>query len=200
MAAPIDFYFDFSSPYGYFAAKKIDDLAARHQRQVTWRPFLLGAVFKITKMQPLVEYPIKSDYMKRDWARFARLLGVRFKLPDMFPFAGVNASRVFYWLDGRDPDLARKFARLAFHAAFGEGRDIVSVGALAELAEPLGLSKPDVTAAASDPAVKEKLREEVEAAIGRGVFGSPYVVIDGEPFWGADRLDQVDGWLATGGW
>ncbi len=200
MAAPIDFYFDFSSPYGYFAAKKIDQLAARHKREVNWRPFLLGAVFKITKMQPLLDYPIKSDYMKRDWARFARLLGVPFKLPAVFPFAAVNASRIFYWLNDRDPDLARKFARQAFHAAFGEGRDIVSIGALAAIAEPLGVTGPDVLGANNEPAVKEKLRQEVEAAIGRGVFGSPYVVVDGEPFWGADRLDQVDGWLATGGW
>lgn len=200
MAAPIDFYFDFSSPYGYFAAKKIDELAARHKREATWRPFLLGAVFKITKMQPLLDYPIKSDYMKRDWARFARLLGVPFKLPEIFPFAAVNASRVFYWLHDKDPELARNFARRAFQAAFGEGRDIVSVNALAAIAEPLGLATGDVVAAVNDPAVKEKLRREVEAAIGRGVFGSPYVVIDGEPFWGADRLDQVDGWLATGGW
>ncbi|MBV8537965.1 MAG: 2-hydroxychromene-2-carboxylate isomerase [Alphaproteobacteria bacterium] len=200
MPAPIDFYFDFSSPYGYFAAKKIDELAARHKREVNWRPFLLGAVFKITKMQPLVEYPIKSDYMTRDWARFARLLGVPFKPPEVFPFSGVNASRLFYWLQVRDAELARNFARRAFHAAFGEGRDIVSIPALIALAESLGVPAGDIMAANSDPTVKEQLRTEVEAAIARGVFGSPYVVVDGEPFWGADRLDQVDGWLATGGW
>lgn len=200
MASPIDFYFDFSSPYGYFAAKKLDGLAARHQRSVNWRPFLLGAVFKITKMQPLLEYPIKSDYMKRDWARFARLLCVPFKLPEVFPFAAVNASRIFYWLNDKDPEIARNFARRAFGAAFGEGRDIVSIGALVSLAEPLGIVGSEVVAANNDPAVKEKLRQEVDAAIARGVFGSPYVVVDGEPFWGADRLDQVDGWLATGGW
>src|SRR5215472_16517315 len=158
MAAPIDFYFDFSSPYGYFAAKKVDELAARHRREVNWRPFLLGAVFKITKMQPLVDYPIKSDYMKRDWARCARFLGVPFKLPQIFPFAGVAASRLFYWLDARDAELARNFARRAFHAAFGEGRDIVSIGALTALAEPLGVPAGDLLAANGDPAVKERLR------------------------------------------
>ncbi len=200
MAAPVEFYFDFSSPYGYFAAAKIDEIAARHQRGVIWRPFLLGAVFKITKMQPLLDYPIKGDYMKRDWARFARLLNVKFKLPEVFPFAAVTASRVFYWLNDRDPELARKFAKATYHAAFGEGRDIVTIGNLAALAEPLGVPQGDTIAANNDPTVKEKLRQEVEAAIARGVFGSPFIIVDGEPFWGADRLDQVDGWLATGGW
>lgn len=200
MASAVDFYFDFSSPYGYFAAMKLDELAARHKRSVNWRPFLLGAVFKITKMQPLLDYPIKGDYMKRDWARFSRLLGVKFKLPEAFPFAAVNASRIFYWLNRKDPDAARAFARAAFQAAFGEGREIVSVGSVAALAEPYGVASGDVIAANADPAVKELLRQEVDAAIARGVFGSPFIVVDGEPFWGADRLDQVDGWLATGGW
>ncbi|MEA3154228.1 MAG: hypothetical protein QOK44_1817, partial [Betaproteobacteria bacterium] len=54
--------------------------------------------------------------------------------------------------------------------------------------------------ALNDAAVKDRLRREVDAAIGLGVFGSPYIIIDGEPFWGADRLDQVEKWLATGGW
>jgi 2-hydroxychromene-2-carboxylate isomerase len=62
------------------------------------------------------------------------------------------------------------------------------------------LDKGEVSQALNDPAVKERLRIEVDAAIERGVFGSPYIVIDGEPFWGADRLDQVERWLATGGW
>ncbi len=200
MSAPIDFYFDFSSPYGYFAAAAVDGIAARHKREVNWRPFLLGAVFKITKMQPLLDYPMKGDYMKRDWQRFARLIGVPFQLPAVFPVAAVNASRIFYWLQAKDPHLARKFAKAAYHAAFGEGRDIVSVNALAAVAEPFGIASGDLVAANNDPAVKERLRQEVDAAIQRGVFGSPMVLVDGEPFWGADRLDQVDRWLATGGW
>lgn len=200
MAAPIDFYFDFSSPYGYLASAKIDEIAARHGRGVNWRPFLLGAVFKITHMQPLVDYPLKGDYMKRDWARFARLVGVKWKMPEVFPFAAINASRVVYWLQGRDPELAKKFAKAAYHRAFGEGGDIVSTPAIAAIAESLGVAQGDTLAAINDPAVKDRLRQEVDSAIARGVFGSPFIVVDGEPFWGADRLDQVDGWLATGGW
>ncbi|MBI2225012.1 MAG: DsbA family protein, partial [Betaproteobacteria bacterium] len=75
MANPIDFYFDYSSPYGYFAAMKIDDLAARHGRSVNWKPILLGAVFKVTGGKPLPSLPLKGDYAKRDMARSARFLG-----------------------------------------------------------------------------------------------------------------------------
>ena len=64
MAAPIDFYFDFSSPYGYVASHKIDALAAKHGREAAWRPFLLGVAFKATGQQPLPSIPIKGDYAK----------------------------------------------------------------------------------------------------------------------------------------
>jgi 2-hydroxychromene-2-carboxylate isomerase len=58
MSQPIDFYFDFSSPYGYLAATRIEAIASRHHREVTWRPVLLGAVFKVTGRQPLTSVPL----------------------------------------------------------------------------------------------------------------------------------------------
>ena len=69
MAEPIDFYFDFSSPYGYLASTEIDALAARHGRSVTWRPFVLGAAFKLTGQRALTEQPLRGDYARRDFAR-----------------------------------------------------------------------------------------------------------------------------------
>lgn len=197
MTNPIDFYFDFSSPYGYFASAKIDEIAARHGRQVIWRPFLLGAVFKITGQQPLPTIPLKGSYTKHDLARTARLLGVPFRLPAKFPVAGQAPSRAFYWAGDRDPALARRLAHALYRAYFAEDRDISSPEVTANVAAKLGLDRDEVLQALNDPAVKERLKTEVDAAIERGVFGSPYVVIDGEPFWGADRLEQVDRWLAA---
>lgn len=200
MAQPIDFYFDFSSPYGYFASTKIDELAAKHGRTVVWRPILLGAVFKITGQQPLPTIPLKGSYAKHDLARTARLLKVPFKLPTKFPVASTAPSRAFYWVGDKDPQLAKKLAQALFHAYFAEDRDISSPEVTGNIAAKLGVSKEELAQALNDPAVKERLKSEVDAAIERGVFGSPYIVIDGEPFWGSDRLDQVERWLATGGW
>lgn len=196
MPNPIDFYFDFSSPYGYLAAEKIDALAAAHGRAVNWRPMLLGAVFKMNGMQPLTGIPMKGSYAKHDMARSARLLGVKFKLPGKFPINTVTPCRVFYWLNTRDAALAKQFAQAAYRAYFGEDRDISSAEINANIAAKLGVDKASVLQALDDPAVKERTKTEVDAAIERGVFGSPYIVIDGEPFWGADRLDQVERWLA----
>ena len=72
MADMLEFWFDFSSPYAYFGALDIEALAAKHKRRVLWRPFLLGAAFKTTGMQPLINMPMRGDYARRDWARLAR--------------------------------------------------------------------------------------------------------------------------------
>jgi 2-hydroxychromene-2-carboxylate isomerase len=200
MPAPLTFYFDFTSPYGYLAAQRVDTIAARHGRGVDWRPFLLGIVFKETGTGPLLDVPVKGSYARLDIERCARMIGVPFIWPEAFPFSAVAASRAYYWLAERDRDAAKALARALYKAAFGEGRDISKPEAVADVAAELGHDREEVRQALQDPAVKDRLKREVDAAIEAGAFGSPYILVDGEPFWGHDRLDHVDKWLETGGW
>lgn len=196
----IDFYFDFSSPYGYLASHRIDDIAQKHGREAMWRPFLLGIVFGITGQSPLTSQPLRGDYAMHDFTRSARALGVPFVMPEPFPVLTLAAGRAYYWLHHRDPALARRFAKSVYHRIFGEGGDISTPEAITAIAEACGADGRELAAALVDKAVKDRLRVETQAAIDHGVFGSPFVLVDGEPFWGADRLDQVDKWLETGGW
>ena len=83
--APIDFYFDFSSPYGYLAAHRIDGIAESHGREVMWRPFLLGVVFATTGQSPLIGQPLRGAYALHDMQRGARALGIPFAMPENFP-------------------------------------------------------------------------------------------------------------------
>jgi 2-hydroxychromene-2-carboxylate isomerase len=201
MSAPIDFYFDFSSPYGYLAAEQIDALGARHGRDVVWRPILLGVVFQQTGGQPLLNIPLKGGYARHDLARSARLLGLPFKLPDSFPFMSVAACRAYYWLRDQDPQQAVALAKALYREAFGAGGSIDSGESVLRVAQDAGLGDgAEMAAALNDSAVKQRLRDEVSQAISKGVFGSPLFVVDDEPFWGHDRLDQVDLWLQRGGW
>ncbi|MSO68949.1 MAG: 2-hydroxychromene-2-carboxylate isomerase [Alphaproteobacteria bacterium] len=200
MAAPIDFYFDFSSPFGYLASERIDEIGKRHGRAVTWRPFLLGATFKIVGTAPLLDYPMKGEYSKHDMMRSARLLGVLFRLPSVFPTSSLSACRIFYWLADTRPDLAKPFASAIYRRYFADDKPIEPAEQAIEIAASLGLDRAAVSAALQDPAVKARLKSEVDQGIARGVFGSPFVFIDGEPFWGSDRLDQIERWLETGGW
>ncbi len=199
MSAPIEFYFDFSSPYGYLASHKIDALATKHGREAAWRPYLLGAVMKVTGQQPLPSIPLKGDYAKRDFLRSARFHGVPYRHPTNFPIASVAPTRAFYWLNAKDPKQAKALARALYAAYFLEDVDTSSAENTVAVAAKLGLPADAVRAGINDQAVKDLTKREVDKAIALGAFGSPYVVIDGEPFWGVDRFDQMDRWLATGG-
>ncbi len=199
--APIEFFFDFSSPYGYFASCRVDDVGQRHGREVLWRPYLLGAAMKITGSEPLVQRKMIAEYAHRDVPRTARRFGVAYNPPPPpFPVASVAPCRAFYWLADRDPLQARDFARRTYAALFIDGRNISEVDVVVELAASAGADADETRTALTRQAVKDRLRQETDAAIGRGVFGSPYFIVDGEPFWGNDRLDEVDKWLETGGW
>jgi len=200
MKAPIDFYFDFSSPYGYVASEKIEALAAKHGRSVAWHPMLLGVVFKQTGAMPLTQVPLKGDYSRRDMARTARFHGVGFRLPSNFPIATQAPARVVLWARERGAARPPNIIHALYRAFFVDDVDISNADAAATVAASCGADAASARAAVDDPSVKEALKRENEQAMGRGVFGSPFMIVDDEPFWGVDHLDQVDRWLATGGW
>ncbi len=197
---PIDFYFDFSSPYGYFAAARIDFVVAPFDRVVRWHPILLGPAMERSGNQPLITQPSKGAYSVHDWERVARFMDLPWTLPDPFPIATVRTARAFYWIEDTQPDLAKPFAMAAYRAYFGGGAAINDADVVADIAAGVGLGRQAVLDAIETPEIKQRLRDEVDAAMEKGVFGSPYVVVDGEPFWGSDRLWMIKKWLQSGGW
>jgi 2-hydroxychromene-2-carboxylate isomerase len=202
MAAPIRFYFDFISPYGYFASLRIEELGARHGRTVEWRTMLLGvAVMKVMGLKPLLDTPLKGDYVRRDVLRHARRHGIPLGR-DLNASVGnpLPPARAFCWVRKHHPQLQAPMAHALYHAFWAEGRDLSTPEAVAAIALPAGLSPEAVAEGAASDEAAALLRNSVGASIEAGIFGSPTVVVDDEPFWGFDRLGDVDAWLETGGW
>jgi len=204
MKKNIAFYFDYSSPFGYLAYERIWDIAKKHDRGITLHPIILGAIFKISRQTPLTLAPLKGEYSIHDFSRSAREHKVDYRHPDPFPIGSVLACRATLWLrDNPDPSLSsttRDFVQAVYRSFFCENKDITDVSTLADLAESLGINGDELVSAVGEPAIKEALRVEVDAAVDNGVFGSPMMIVDGEPFWGHDRLEQMDRWITTGGW
>jgi 2-hydroxychromene-2-carboxylate isomerase len=200
MPGPIEFYFEFSSPYGYIASQQVDDVGLRLGREVAWHPFLLGPVFKATGQGPLVDVPMKGDYSRHDFARSARFHGVPFRMPSKFPIGSVAALRAFYWVQDRDPAQARALAKSLYSAFFTADRDISAPETVVEIAAAGGIDGAALAVALADPAVKDRAKAAVDAALAKGVFGSPYFIVDGEPFWGNDRIPMLEAWVKRGGW
>ena len=135
---PIDFYFDFSSPYSFLASEQIDALAARHGRTVRYRPVLLGVIFKASGGAPLTEqYGPKARYSVHDFERSARFAGVRYRHPSKFPIGAVGASRAVLWLQQNRPEQANAFVHAVFRAFFQDDRDISDPAVVAQALESL---------------------------------------------------------------
>lgn len=184
MTKPIEFYFDFASPYGFLAAMQIDALP----RRVVWRPFLLGAVYKTFGQSPL-DHPLKSDYViKVDAPRMARQIGLDLRVPAGFPAHALPPSRIFYWIDLQDPPKAVAFAKAAYRKYWLDGCATGDSEVAADAAASIGLDRGEVLAGMQRPDIKDRLIRENEEAIRKGVFGSPFFLVDGEPFWGSDRM------------
>lgn len=200
MAAPIDFYFDFSSPYGYMAAQRIEALAARYGRSVDWHPILLGVIFKETGAAPLTQVPLKGDYSRRDMPRSARFHGIDgFRMPSRFPIPTQGAARIVLALKATNDALATNVAKALYRAYFVEDLDISDPDVAAGVAGRAGADAAAMREAVDDPKIKEALKDAVAQAMQAGVCGSPFFIVDGEPFWGVDRLPQLERWLAGGG-
>jgi len=198
-AAPIEFHYDFSSPYGFLAAQKIGALAARHGRSVEWNPILLGVVFKHTGTGPLTDIPLKGEYAKRDFARSARFHGLPpFRMPSRFPVPTQAPARLVTWLKQASPDVVPAATLAIYRAYFEDDIDISAPDHAVAAAAGVGVDASAARIAIDSPHIKEALKVAMDRAIARGVFGSPFVVVDGEPFWGLDRFDQIERWLATG--
>jgi 2-hydroxychromene-2-carboxylate isomerase len=151
-------------------------------------------------MQPLTQIPIKGPYAERDFARTARMWKIPFAMPPAFPIAAQAPARVMLWIGERNPEAAKAYARVAYRAFFVDGFNIGEPATAAALAAGLGHDRAAALAAIDDPHYKTALKNEVDQAIQRGVFGSPFFIVDDEPFWGADRMPMLEEWLKTGGW
>lgn len=200
MSNPIHFYFDFSSPYGYLAAEQIEALGKRANREVIWHPILLGVIFKTTGGQPLTMTPMKGDYSLNDFNRSAAFYGLTYNAPTVFPIASQNACRAVLWSQKQSAEKGKQLALALYRAFFVQDRDIGKIDVIADVAKAQGFDSDALVAAIQTDEIKNELKTNVESAIAQKVFGSPFFIVDGEQFWGADRLPMLEKWVTQGGW
>jgi len=196
MKKQVDFWFDFASTYSYLSALRIAPLASAKGVAVNWRPFLLGPVFTAMGWNdsPFNIYPAKGRYMWRDLERLCAQYGLPLKRPSKFPRNGLLPARIICANPGAPwvPD----FVRAVFTAGFAEDRDIGDRKVVADLLSGLGQDAETRIASGESPAAKESLKHQTEEAGALDIFGAPTFMVDGEMFWGNDRLEPALAWAA----
>ncbi|MES2784537.1 MAG: 2-hydroxychromene-2-carboxylate isomerase [Pseudomonadota bacterium] len=202
MPSPIQFHFDFISPYGWLASLRIGEIAARHGRLVDWHVMLLGvSVLKVMGLKPLLDTPLKGDYVRRDIPRHARKLGLAIGRDMDAPVGNpLPAARAFCLVKHHHPHLQAAMAQALYHAYWSQGTDLSTPEAVASIQLPDAMDGKWLATEVQGELAATLLRREVDASLRAGVFGSPTFIIDGEMFWGYDRMGEVDEWLARGGW
>jgi len=199
MKPPIEFFFDPISPFSYLATTRIDQLAARHGREVVWRPTLIGVtMLKMMGMKPLPETPLKSVYFWHDLERLAAMFGVPVARHGLKGINSLAASRAYLWLLDRDPSMARELVKRLSKKLWTIRQDLTPPETVIAEAAALGADGNALRAALEGDELKRRLAEAVDYAVSRNVFGVPFFIADGEPFWGSDRMWMLDRWLADG--
>jgi 2-hydroxychromene-2-carboxylate isomerase len=190
---PLLFYFDFISHNAFLAWTQIHALAARHGRRVEPVPVLFGAMLDANGQRGPAEIPAKNAWMLRDVLRKAARLGVGMAPPASHPFNPLLALRLVS--QPLDEDLRRRLIDRLFRAAWCESRPLEDAAVVAALAGELGVDGSALVARCADPAVKQALRAQTEAALRDGVFGVPSMRVDGELFWGYDDFPHLEQYL-----
>jgi 2-hydroxychromene-2-carboxylate isomerase len=191
--ALIEFFWDPASPYTYLASTQIEKLAADCGAQLRWKPFLLGKVFEATGNRPPIGVAAKGRNLGEDLKRWARLYGVPYQWPKLFPLNSVPTTRAA--IAAAHAGKAADFARAVMRAYWGEGRDVSQPGEIKAIADSVGLDGDAIVAATADAAVKDELRSNTEEAVKRGAFGAPTFFVGEEMFWGNDRLELLRAFL-----
>ena len=197
MPEPVTFYFEFASPYSYLASHRIEEVVAKHGRQVLWRPIRLLEVWEAIGQDVAAIPKAKLQYIEHDSNRCAQQLGIPFTMPEVFPPDATLARSAFYHVDSRDPPLAKTFAQAVANQYYGEGRDISTPAQLRGLAARLGIDADELDAAGRDEAAAARVIAATAEAAGLGCFGVPWMRVEGENFFGHDRLPYLDQWLAA---
>lgn len=196
MAVRVEFFFDLSSPWTRIAFHNIQPIITETGADISWRPFLVGAVFN--EVNPSV-YASRADVdapknrrtvlWLKEWADLA---GVSMNFPSSdHPLKSVHAMRVCCALED-DPPALKRFAQAAFESYFGDQQNLDDPDVLRAIADRVGLDGARLVAASGDQAIKDRLRHNTQEAIDRGAFGSPTIFVGGTfMYFGNDQLPLV---------
>lgn len=194
-----EFWFEFGSTYSYLSASRIEDLAHTAGVRVSWRPFLLGPIFEEQGWDdsPFNVYPAKGRYMWRDMERLCARYGLAFAKPSRFPRDGLLAARVACLAGASSEHWLPDFVRAVFRANFAKDREIGDATEIRAILDELGQPGTELVERAQTPENKRRLRDQTRRAGELGIFGTPSFVVNGELFWGNDRLEDALAWYRT---
>lgn len=200
MSKQVEYFLAPQSPFVYLGHARFVDIANRHNAQVLLKPVDLGKVFSVSGGVPLAQRPPQRQaYRLVELERWSRFLGLPLHLhPTYFPVSGDAAAKLII-----ATQLAHGTARaLALtgaicSAVWADQRNIADAATLALIADEAGLDGANLLKASEGQAVQAAYAQNTQDALSANVYGAPWFVLDGQPYWGQDRLEFLDRALAA---
>lgn len=194
MPHAVEFWFEFGSNYSYLSTMRIERAAQLAGVPLAWRPFLLGPVFRELGWEgsPFLAQREKGEYVWRDMARRAQKYGLPFQRPSVFPRRALLPMRVALLVAG-EPWMG-EYCRRIMRLAWAEDREIDDPAPVLAALERLAPDPQALLAQAGADAARAALRAQTDEARRLGIFGGPSFIVDGELFWGDDRLEDALAW------
>ncbi|RDK11447.1 2-hydroxychromene-2-carboxylate isomerase [Cupriavidus lacunae] len=191
MGKIVEFFFDVGSPAAYLAWTQLPKICDEGGGTLVFRPMLLGGVFRATGNASPVSVPAKGRYVELEYGRYARRYGVPFKTNSHFPIITLHLMRVVTGMQIRHPERFHALLAVLFKAMWVDDLDLNDPVLASRTLSEAGLSPEQVDGLVNDPQIKEALKAATEEAVTRGVFGAPTTFVNGEMFFGQDKLDFV---------
>ncbi|HTA37416.1 MAG TPA: 2-hydroxychromene-2-carboxylate isomerase [Solirubrobacteraceae bacterium] len=196
MTEPV-FFYDFSSPYSYLSANRVDDVLPV---PVRWQPILFGALLAAVGKEPWSWHKGPArDAQMRECEQRAAALGLPLQWPRDWPIGTYSILVLRAALVAGELGRLREFSLAAYRLGLGLGRDLTELDVVLEAADEAGVERDALTAGVADPRIKQRLRDATDAAVALGVTGVPTISVGGELFWGDDRLEQAAAAIAGAG-
>jgi 2-hydroxychromene-2-carboxylate isomerase len=191
MTKSVEFYFDVGSPAAYIAWHRLPGICRETGATLQYKPMLLGGVFQATGNQSPMAIPAKGRYVHMDLDRYAQRYRIPFSHNPFFPINTLMLMRGATALQMRDRARLVPYGDAVYRAIWVEQKDMNDPAVVAGVLQQAGFDPAAVLTMASDPEVKERLKNVTQDAVARGVFGAPTFFVDGQMYWGQDRLDFV---------
>ena len=187
MIKPLEFYFDFISPYSFLAHKQIRKIENKEGIKVIYKPVLLGGLHNLHGIKAPAFIPAKAKHMVRDCKLIAEKNDIRFKFNAYFPIKTLNLMRGV--LVAEEDNVKKYYIDNIFNTIWQDGLNMNDIIVIQKILQNLNINPKTFSLRINSSLIKDLLKKKTNEAHQKGVFGAPTFVVNNKIFWGQDRIE-----------
>lgn len=187
MIKPLEFYFDFISPYSFLAHKQIRKIENKEGIKIIYKPVLLGGLHNLHGIKAPAFIPAKAKHMVRDCKLIAEKNNIRFKFNSYFPIRSLNLMRGV--LVAEEDNVKKYYIDNIFNTIWQDGLNMNDTIVIQKILQNLNINPKTFSLRMTSSLIKDLLRKKTNEAYEKGVFGAPTFVVNNKIFWGQDRIE-----------